>query len=225
VAAASALEIARSQTSLDRVSSASSCADLWRRSTSAGNLTPKPPRGMSAGSLSARSRTSFGSMHGGRSVLYKSMKYDSNDYSCVGSVGFYTLEAFWAMFSSAENSHKVSDGLLREGFLEMLAQIFTRRHGLLVQEEDRLLLKTLCRAIERASSAGDGVLPPSLYAQAHILKTSLSLVTLDGKYTGALTFQNVSHRHCIIWRSSALCSLFSGSPRLRCRILSGVGNT
>ena len=170
VAAASALEIARSQPSLGRDSPASSSADLWRRSTSAGNLRPKPPRGMSAGSLSSRSHTSSGSTHGGRSALYQSLKYDSNDYSCVGSVGFYTLEAFWAMFSSAECSHKVADSLLCEGLLEMLAQIFTHRHGLLVQEEDRLLLKTLCRAIERASSAGDGVLPPSLYAQAHILK-------------------------------------------------------
>ena len=169
VAAVSALQIARSQASLGKESRASS-ADLWRRSTSAGNLKPKPPRGMSAGSLSARSysySSSSTSMAGGRSVLYHSMKYDSNDYSCVGSVGYYTLEALWAMFSSAEHSNKVADGLLREGLLEMLANIFTHRHGLLVQEEDRLLLKTWCRAIERASSAGDGVLPPALLAHAH----------------------------------------------------------
>jgi hypothetical protein len=54
-----------------------------------------------------------------KSVLYTSQRYDSNDYSTVGSVGYSALEALWAPLTSAENSKAAIEGLLRDGFLEV----------------------------------------------------------------------------------------------------------
>jgi len=168
VSAAAAQELASSRF-FGNESSAS--ADMWRRSTSAGNFQPKPPRSVSAsysgnivGNIS--SLGSMGSTSGGRTVLYKSLKYDSHDYSTVGSVGFSALEALWAPLASAEHSKSAVDGLLREGFLETLASIFEHRQGLMVAEEDRLLLKTLTRTIVGSSSSAEGLLPPDIFGQA-----------------------------------------------------------
>ena len=184
VAAASAMELAQSRSF--GTESKASTADLWRRSTSAGNLQPKhtsQSRILSAsrsGSLSARS---FASTQ--RSVLYHSQRYDSNDYSTVGSVGYCALEAMWAPLTSAEHAKVAIEGLLRDGFLEVIANIVSNRRGLLVQEEDRLLLKTLARTIVGTAGAAEGVLPPAMH------ETVLNL------------FHEKRHHEPFVWLTSA----------------------
>ena len=58
-----------------------------------------------SGGLSSRSGTAGAAGSGAhRALLYKSPKYDSHDYSTVGSVGYSALESLWAPLASNDHS-------------------------------------------------------------------------------------------------------------------------
>ena len=68
------------------------------------------------------------------------------------------------------------DGLVREGLLHTIAEIFADRHGLQVQDEDRLLLRTIARSISGTAPAADGVVPPAQQLRLlHIIESKHEL--------------------------------------------------
>ena len=82
-----------------------------------------------------------------------------------------SLSKYWCKTTQA-----AVDGLVREGLLHTIAEIFANRHGLQVQDEDRLLLRTIARSISGTAPAADGVVPPAQQLRLlHIIESKHEL--------------------------------------------------
>jgi len=97
-----------------------------------------------------------------KTILYRSMKYDSTEKDASSSIGRHLLLAFWTLIApSNDNQRTCIEALVREGAHEVLAQVLQEREGEIVEEDDVLCLRCLSRMSMALSAHGTNLVDPN----------------------------------------------------------------